>query len=213
MGQTEEGNYNMSKKILSIACMLLLSSCSSVDSTKVFDQQQAANLIKQNHTMKPTKQAIKLALPEKNQWKQIDMSYGTVGTPIMLIPSHETRTDWSESIRTKILAYRNDPDATPEHFAALQISAAKTHCQEAIGEIISPNRQSARYRIEMHHCLEDEDQTQIGKALAGKDAIYLAYYTAIDHEVSTAQINKMTRVIDNATLLDMHLMKKPMHQG
>lgn len=192
----------MFKKIIALAYLFtLLSACSSIDSTKVFDQQQAANLLHQGKTTQPTQQMIQIALPNKHQWKRIDMSLGTVGTPIMLIPSNETTTDWKESVRTEILAFMRDRDATAHKLVQSIITNAKHDCQQAKDTLLSQTDHYVFYRLDLAGCNEEKNQTQIGKAMTGNDAVYLVYYSAIAGEVSAKQLDRFTHVIKNAQLV------------
>jgi hypothetical protein len=178
----------------------LLSACTTLDSVKPFDQQQAATLLHQGRTTQPTQQRIKLSLPNKQQWQRVDMSLGTVGTPIMLIPKQETPDNWNESIRTKIAAYVNDKETTAYKFAREDISLAKAACQQANGDILSVTDQHVIYRIDMSRCSNERDQIQIGNAFNGKDAVYAVYYSAIPSQVSATRIKQLTHVIETAQL-------------
>lgn len=188
-------------KKLTLISTLLLSACSTVDSVQVFDQQQAAILLKQQHQMYPTQQMIKLDLPDKNAWKKVDMSYGTVGTPIMLIPEQQTRETWTQSFRTQIRGRRQTPDITAKHFVREIISAAKANCPAADGEITNEQSNQLEYKLKIQHCDTEPDQIQLGKAFNGEDAIYIVYYTAKTNAVDTQQIVQNAHVINSAKLV------------
>lgn len=192
----------MTKKNIILMCLYtLLSACSSVDSTKVFDQQQAANLLHQSRTTQPTQQMIKIALPDKHNWKRVDMSLGTVGTPIMLIPVNETTTNWNQSIRTKILPFISDKDATAYKFVRNEISNAKSDCKTAEATILSQTDESVFYSIHMNGCDDEKNQTRIGKAITGSDAVYSVYYSAVTGQVNDKQMNRYSQVIKTAQLV------------
>jgi hypothetical protein len=192
----------MIKKTIALAsCYALLSACSSVDSTKVFNQQQAAILLHQGRTTQPTQQMMKVPLPDKREWKRVDMSLGTIGTPIMLIPANETATNWNQSIRTKILPYISDKDATAHKFVRNEIFNTKSDCKIAEATILSQTDESVFYSIRMSSCNDERNQTRIGKAITGNDAVYSVYYSAITGQVSDKQINRYSQVIKTAQLV------------
>lgn len=178
---------------------VLLSACSAVDSMKPFDQQQAANLLHENRTAHPTQQMIKLSLPDQSHWKKIDISYGTIGTPVMLVPNHENRDHWTQSFRTKIRAFTDDSDATAIKLAQHEIALSKKQCNSANATILLQTKQSVVYEIKRSHCGNTPDQTLIGKAFNGHDAIYVVYYTQ-DNTVS-ANFNAYARVVESAKLV------------
>lgn len=180
---------------------LFLSACSSVDSVRIFDQQQAEYLIHQNRTSQPTQQRIKISLPKKSEWKKIDLSFGVLGAPVMLVPQNETRTNWSQSIRSNISPLIHSHHVTTIQFVQNKLFAAKQDCQKI--EIIHLQQiaESVIYRINKMNCYEDKNQLQIGKAFKGRDAIYLVYYSAIDGKVNREQIHQLSQVIETARLV------------
>jgi hypothetical protein len=192
----------MQKKIISLTAICLsLVACSSVDSMKVFDQQQAANLFHQNHTSQPTQQMIKIALPQKNRWQKIDVSYGTIGSPVMLIPEHETLMNWSQSIRTHILPLGRNHKIGINQFIQDEKLAAKQACQnvEITEDLQTPT--IAIYRIKKANCYAEKSQLQIGKVFTGRDAIYAVYYSAVQEKVSNEEISTFSQVIKTAKLI------------
>ena len=180
----------------------LLTACSPVDSTQPFDNQQAANLLKQHANVSPTKQMIALHLPNKRDWRRIDVSYGTLGTPLMLIPNNEDQQNWSESFRTRISDYVNHPGMTPAGFAEQQISYAKDHCAMANGSITQATKEYVIYQLEMSGCQEEKNQMQIGKALKGSDAVYLVDYSATTG-ISKTHFDRIAQVVRSAVLIQM----------
>ena len=184
-----------------IVLPFLLSACSSVDSLKVFDSQQAANFLQQNHKPQPARQIIKMSLPQKEQWTRIDLSFGTVGSPVMLIPKTETLTTWNQSIRTFISPFINGNKSTANQCVQNAILTSKKSCQSvAIKTFLQPDK-IIFYYLDKTNCKGEKDQLQIGKVFTGQDAIYGVYYTAKKGVVSDADINKLSRVIKAAQLI------------
>lgn len=188
------------KKILLSLSVIFITSCSSVDSMHVFDNQQAANLLKQHLNALPTQERIALNLPNKRNWQRIDLSYGTLGTPIMLIPTNEEPNSWTQSFRSRISGYRTNPTITPEQFATEQVNYAKENCAHTNGGMRESTKAFAIYQIEMSDCRDEQNQTQIGKAMKGSDAVYLVSYSAAT-SVSMAEFDKMARVVKGAQLV------------
>lgn len=184
-----------------LATSLLLTACSPVDSTRVFDQQQAAYMLHEGRTTQPMQERVKLALPNKRQWKQIDLSLGTVGSPIMLIPSHESDSQWTQSIRTQLVPFANDHDATVYRTAKNDMANAGKYCKQTHSDILSLNEREAYYRITLSNCVEEKNQVRYGKAMLGNDAIYVVYYTALPDEVSPQQIQTLANVVKTAKLV------------
>lgn len=189
------------KKISAIAIACSLTACSSVDSVQVFNQQQAAILLSHDHTMQPTRQMIKLPLANKHDWKKIDISYGTIGTPVMLIPTNETRDDWTQSYRTQIRGYRHSPGINAKKMAQQIMADAKQQCTQAAGEVIIDHPSFTEYKLKLSGCHEEQDQIQVGKAFNGSDAVYVVYYSAKTGRASNAEINKNAHAIRYAKLL------------
>ena len=103
------------KKYILLLTSIFLTACSSIDSMRVFDNQQAARLLRQDYNPHPSKNQIALNLPQRRDWKRIDLSFGTVGTPIMLVPQQEDWHHWTQSVRTKIVDYYHFHDMTAEN--------------------------------------------------------------------------------------------------
>lgn len=197
----------MKKIILTCALAIILSACSPVDSMRPFDNQQAANLLKQHLNVVPTKQMIALNLPNKHHWQRFDVSYGTVGTPIMLIPTTENPQNWTESFRTRISDDNTHPGVTPLQFAQQQINDAKAHCVYANGDIVQENKEYAIYQLNMSDCQEEKNLMQIGKAIKGIDAVYLVDYSATAN-ISKSHFEQMARAVRSATLVS-NVKRKP----
>jgi hypothetical protein len=185
-------------------CIVLLSfilcACAPVDSTKVFDEHQAAILLNEHLNTKPAAEKIALYLPSATTWQHIDMSLLSKGSPIMLIPDGQSKNDWQESIRTYIRAYTNEPDMTAQEFMLHDWQYFKSHCQKVNTQILSTTEKSVLYRNELKGCKIEPDQTRITKAFNGSDAVYAVYYAATP-AISLARIRLMTSVIAQAELV------------
>ena len=191
----------MKHPILAATIFLFLSACSAVDSTKTFDQQQAAALIHEGRTTYPTKQMIKLSLPNQADWKKMDVSYGTIGSPAMLVPNDESMQHWTQSVRTKIKAYREDPDLTADNFVQSEITRAKNDCSQVRTDYLALSTNTVTYQLSLSGCRNQQNQIQIGKAFAGSDAIYVVYYSAVNGQVSDNEIRKLASAINSAKLV------------
>lgn len=181
---------------------LLLPACAKVNSVHPFDDKQAAILIQQQYVAKPTQQMIAVTLPHPEQWKKIDKSRGTLGTPLLLIPQHESEHQWSESISTKISGYINTPQMTPLSFVRSEIAIAKENCKQVAVTLLSETAGAVTYRLDKTQCKNDKNEKQIGKAFNGRDAVYFLQYSAQNPQMSQAQFNKMSRVIQTARLVN-----------
>src|SRR3990167_3512622 len=111
-----------------LSLLTLTSACSPIDSLRPFDQTEAAKVLQSNYISRPAKYQISLFLPEKNGWQKINLSLSKLGTPIMLIPKNETSYNWTQSLRTKISGYRNQPDLTLDKFIKQQIDEVNEQC-------------------------------------------------------------------------------------
>lgn len=192
---------NFSKYLLLSSLALALSNCSQVDSTKVFDQEQAAYLLNQGSKSYPTKQLVKLSLANKSAWKKIDMSYGTVGSPFMLIPLEATRDHWQQSIRTKISPFAANPDMTADKYVETIIANAKKACERVSTDHLELNNKQVLYQLSLFHCGEENiTEVQIGKAFTGVDAVYVVYYTA-KSGITDQQIRQTANTINKAVLM------------
>jgi hypothetical protein len=173
----------------------LLTACSTIDSLRVFDNEEAARLLQQNSTSRPTRQRIAINLPDSNAWQRIDLSFGTKGSPIMLVPKQQTYADWNESVRTQIKAYYHFPDITAKDFVAQKIQQAKQECKHVEAQIITANKSYSLYRLNIANCRIVKNQLQIGKAFNGVDAVYVVYYAADLTQISDAEVKRMSGVI------------------
>jgi hypothetical protein len=195
---------NLSSRLLlgaPLFLITLLSACSPVDSIKPFDNEQAARVLQQNYTAHPTKNRIAVTLPNRSQWKRVDLSFGTIGSPMMLVPANEDLSNWTQSIRTKIVDSYHFPEMTAKQFADIQIGWAKEHCAASSGTIVENTPGYSFYRLTMASCHGEKDQTQVGKAFNGKDGVYLVLYSAEQGRVDAATAAKMEKVIRQAKLV------------
>lgn len=189
------------KKIFLFALPLTLSACSQVNSLEPFDNKQAAYVLQQNDTSTPTEQMIKLDLPHNNQWKKIDLSYQNKGAPVILVPTQQNENNWTESIRTKINAYINTPGITAKQVVQADLNQARANCQEATGKILQETNNAIVYQLNFSNCKNEKNQTQIGKAFNGKDAVYVVRYTALSCRVVPADFGAMSQTIKSAQLV------------
>jgi hypothetical protein len=180
---------------------MILSACSPVDSVRVFDNEQAARVLQQHYTARPTRQRIAINSSSMRGWQRIDLSFGTVGSPIMLVPPHQTFSDWTQNIRTQIRAYYHFPDITAKQFVAEQIQQAKQRCAIVDAEILQQSSSYYLYQLNMAQCRNEKNRFLIGKAFNGIDAVYVVYYTAKTDDVTKPEIQKMSRVIMSAKLV------------
>lgn len=192
------------KKILFSFSLIALTTtaCSPVDSTKPFDQKQAAAVLCQNYVTKPARQEIEINLPHKRTWKRIDNSLNSGGTPLMLIPKNESEAYWTESIRTNIAGYVNEPDITADKYVQRLFQRTKADCKDIHAVILSNTEKSTSFLLDMSSCRHHKNQTQIGKAFNGVDAVYMVRYSALYHQVSEKEFADMTRAIKNAKLVN-----------
>lgn len=190
------------KRFRFLFCAVLLSACSPVDSLKPFDQQQAAILLQENHTLKPARQVIAIDIPKQKPWQRIDLSLLNKGTPILLIPAGETQSNWTESIRTFITSYQDDPDISAQKIFDKKLARLKDdHCQMLDSTILHNDSSYLLYKITYGNCATLKNQTYIGKAFNGRDAVYLVYYTADNQAVSQQEISELTQSIARASLI------------
>ena len=181
------------------ACSLVcLSACSPVNSLTPFDQTQAALILQQNYTPKPAKQRISLALPAHSNWQRIDLSRGTVGTPIMLVPPSQTADEWHESIITAIRPYIFHPDITAKKYMEERIKLVKDHCQHVLVQSTANTEQTAVFELSVSNCDDAKDQTQLTKVFNGKDAVYILRYSVTGKTHVPAS---MSSAIKTATLV------------
>lgn len=183
------------------ASVLFLSACSPINSLKPFDRQQASVLLKSNYISLPAKQKIAINLPNSDHWKRIDLSLNGNGTPLMLVPQGQSEEYWTESIRTNIRVYRNEPDITAEKFSQQQIDRTKKDCLLMNSITLRETEKSITYLIDMAGCRHDRNQTQIVKAFNGIDGVYVVRYSSLSQKVSDQEFSQMTRVIKNAQLV------------
>ncbi|HVE44473.1 MAG TPA: hypothetical protein VNC84_04995 [Gammaproteobacteria bacterium] len=179
---------------------LLLTSCSPVDSVRPFDRQQAALLIKQNTHFVPTREWISIQLPQPSHWQRINQSFGTTNSPIMYIPRGENRDNPTESVQTDLSAYIYYPHITAKILMEKRAAHSKQACQTVTLNILQETATHLTYRLMSEHCMKRDDTVEIGKAFNGADAVYVVYYTANSHSVSTARIRQMTSTIALTTL-------------
>jgi len=158
---------------------VLLSACSPVDSLHPFDQQQAALLLKENSNFYPAQQLISLPLPHRSNWQRIDVSYGTVGTPIMLVPINENERHWTQSIRTQIRSYERYPAVTANHFFYDEMNYERDYCSYVEGNIIEQHKAYDLFSLSLGGCSNQPNQQQYGKIFNGQDAVYVVYYSWI----------------------------------
>jgi hypothetical protein len=185
-------------------CILFLAfflcACAPVDSTKVFDEHQAAILLNEHLNTEPAAENIALYLPNSSNWQRIDLSLLGKGSPIMLIPRGQSKNDWQESIRTYIRAYINEPDMTAQEFMLHDWQYFKSRCQKVSTQILSTTENSVLYRNELKSCKIEPDQIRITKAFNGSDAVYAVYYAATPVILPT-RIRLMESVIAQAELV------------
>jgi len=187
---------NKSNLLLFLSCLII--ACSPVDSTKVFDQEQTAKLLHQHHAIQPMRSSITLNLP-KQTWRRIDISSGTIGSPIMLIPANDSATHWQQSIRTQLLPFMIMKDASLLAFFNQTLAELQRNCQHVQSTILEQTSRTLIYRFTLNNCYDEENQTQIGKAFVGEDAIYAVYYSATP-AIPEQQINQFAQVITSAKL-------------
>lgn len=193
----------MRRYLLCTLFIFILSGCSSIDSTQVFDQRQAAQLLNQGSSVQRTQQRIQLTSLNKAYWQRIDMSYGTVGSPVMLIPANETRDTWQQSIRTKIKPFVADATMNAEKWVHADIEFARQHCQRVDTDYVTAIGRDVSYQIHLSQCRDDVIAgTQIGKAFMGKDAVYVVYYTATVN-ANADDVQRGVKIIKNARLVSV----------
>lgn len=189
---------------------LTLSACSPVNSLKPFDQQQAALVLQQNYNPQPAKERIKLALPKNKPWQRIDLSLGTLGTPIMLVPPGQTDHHWNESFISEIRPYLFHPNITAEKYMRERIESVKNDCSQVNIQTSEYTKQTATFTLQLLGCHYLPDQTQVTKAFTGIDAVYVVRYAALTNTVKPSTMITMTQVIKTATLVrDQRLMTAP----
>lgn len=181
------------KFLVGVIFSILLAACSSIDSTRPFDEEQAARLIRQDCYVRPARQRIAIRLPSKDKWQRIDLSRGTVGSPVMFIPRCESEACWTESVRTEFLSYETDYNAMPMKLID-QVAQGNLACKNVKPMVLSQSHSAVIYRLQC------DKQVQYGKAFNGKDAVYMVYYTADTGAVNTSQISRMQHAIAVAEL-------------
>lgn len=191
------------KKIFLFLMITNLSACAAVDSVQVFDKKQAANMLKNKYVKIPAKQMIKLALPREQAWKTVKRN----SSIILLRHPEETTSCWTETIQGQASAYARERSMTAAKFIETAFEDASSHCQKTCGQIITKNPLYITYKLTLSNCNKEKNQTQIGKAFNGIDAVYLVRYAAISGKVSEMQVNKMTRSIMTAKLVTINNKK------
>lgn len=183
---------------LSMICTLV-TACSPVDSVRPFNQEQAAFLLKENHTFKPSQQLISMTIPHKQAWQRIDVSYQTVGTPIMYVPLTESKNHWTESIRTQIRSYERYPHINATNYFYEEMDLERQYCTYVEGKIILRNANYDLYQLTLANCSNKPDQHHFGKIFNGKDAVYAVYYSWLP---MVTHIDEMKQAIVDARLID-----------
>ena len=194
--------------LITLILFISLAACAKINSVHPFDQQQAAILLEQYHVAKPSQQMIALPLPHPALWKKIDIAGITNGTRFILIPKNDSSVNWNESIRTQISGYANTPRMTALTLARKDIHLAVERCLRVNSYMLAEKPQYVIYQLDSANCKNDRDETQMVKVFNGRDAVYLIRYTAITTRVSSAQINRMSRIIQSATLVANPRYKK-----
>lgn len=192
----------MKRIVSSTLISISLTACSPIDSVHPFDNQQAANLIKEWYVKKPAQQRISIALKDKHNWKRIDLSLHTQGSPIMLIPLDQTASHWNESIRTDLRPYSTHPDMTASQYVTARFTVSQSDCKHNQTKLISTTKEYVIYSIVSDTCKSTPNFLEVGKAFNGRDAIYVVYYTALNNQISSAEINERSRLVEKAQLVD-----------
>lgn len=178
----------------------MLSACSPINSMQPFDHQQAAILLQQFETSRPSKQSITIELPKTQKWKKVDLSLNHKGAPILLIPEEDSPFHWHESIQTKIISYQNDPTVTAKSLFLKQETLLQAYCQIAHTSLREENAVAVYFESRATHCENSTDLFIAGKIFNGEDGVYMVYYSA-RYLPTDKQITLMTHVIASAELV------------
>lgn len=198
------------KKIIQfvfLSCLLyyitfFLSACSPIDSLKPFDSKQIMVLLNEHHTKKPTQQMIQIDLPHPESWRKIDLSWTGSGSPSMFVLSSESASDWTESIRTIMIPYADEPQLTPKKWLKAMQQHHNKHCKITTNTLQADDPNIIMFEFKMNDCDDRKAQMQIGKAFKGIDALYVVYYTVLINDINKKEINAMRNMIARAKLVE-----------
>lgn len=192
----------MKKICLLLVCIfiLTLNACTSVDSLKPFDNEEAAKLVQQFYVKKPAQQMISLSLPHKTNWQRITQADGT----IMLIPNQATSNHWQESIRTKIHGKPINNSLTLDTFVQNETNIPKGDCSVVDVKVLSKTDDFILYRLLKYDCQNVKNEIQFVKSFNGIDAFYVVYYTARLGKTTPKANQTMYGVIKSSQLIWNH---------
>lgn len=180
---------------------ILLTACSSIDSTRPFDAEQASVLLQQHGPTKPAKQMVSLALNQKHYWHKTDFPENELGSFVVLTPQSESVTKWNESIQSRMLPYDNMPNITATKLVQAEIMDVKNNCKTSDSTILDQTPHYIVYRLETNDCLNRKNRWQIGKIFNGTDGVYSVRYLADYREISKNHFDQISQIIKTAQLV------------
>lgn len=190
------------ERAVALFSFLLLTACSKINSVEPFDHKQVIILLQQHYTSQPAQQRIAITLPPHSLWKTVNKTQGLSRSPLMLVPQNENEINWTQAIQTKISGHKNTPHLTPKSFVQEEINALRRACSQI--KILSFIETSTYvfYALDKERCKNSTVEKQAAKAFKGKDAVYFVSYSAKKDHVSVKEINKMSRAIETAMLVN-----------
>lgn len=184
--------------ILGALILPTLSACSSIDSMRPFDAEQARILIESSFTSKPAQQRIILDLPRNQTWKKVSSTTDRTLPVVRLIPADSNLSQWQESIQTNIQSYLTHHGLSAASYAQDDINFYRGLCHVSSG-IVKESKWAVTYQLKLSACKNMPAQIQVVKAFNGSDAVYVVRYVALAG-VSATQIKKMSETISSATM-------------
>jgi len=182
-----------------ILLTILLLGCSPINSVQPFDQQQAAQILKNDYVTQPAKQKIALDLPGDQKWKSLQTDANKNNR--LLLPENNSLANWQQSIRTSITGYLDEPKINAKKIVLREIKNAYQQCQRVNASVLKETANYLIYKIDMAGCEHQPNQIQIGKTFNGSDAVYTVYYSAQTNQIATAQLILMSHVIKKSQLV------------
>jgi hypothetical protein len=190
------------KTTLVLANSLFLFGCADMgQSIHNFKQNRENNLLQQYGAMKPAQQTVFFKFPNEKPWKKVDQSITNEGMSMTFVHNNENMSNWTESLRTITVPYHKMPGITAKKLVQIEMNHAKKFCQRSSSHIVSETSKSIIYTINVSGCPGEENQSQIGKAFNGIDAVYAVRYSAMTGKVADSEFNMVANVIKKSELI------------
>lgn len=148
-------------------------------------------------------QTVAMSLPKcQRDWHTIHTYVFHDGSVTMIAPDAQTKENWSESIRSTTILYRDQPGVTADRLIQEQVHDAVADCRDVHTRILQRTREYVIYRAESSNCaILQGEQVHYGKAFNGSDGVYGVLYSAKVGQVPQNRINYMAGVIKCSRLI------------